>query len=106
MSSYGVGLGVSHEQVKEFLKDAKLPDPKPLIYVCDRHGFIEEMTGYLYSNNLKKYIEVYVQKVSPQKTPQVIGKLLDLDSNEDFVRGLLQSVGLACPVEELVEQVS
>jgi len=64
------------------------------------------MTQYLYSNNLKKYIEVYVQKVSPQKTPQVVGKLLDLDSNEDFVRGLLQSVGLACPVEELVEQVS
>lgn len=94
------------QQVKEFLMDAKLPDPKPLIYVCDRHGFIEEMTGYLYSNNLKKYIEVYVQKVSPPKTPQVVGKLLDLDCNEDFVRMLLQSVGIACPVEELVEQVS
>jgi hypothetical protein len=85
--------------------DAKLADPKPLIYVCDRHGFIEEMTGYLYSNNLKKYIEVYALKVSPQKTPQVVGKLLDLDCNEDFVRQLLQNVGIACPVEELVEQV-
>jgi hypothetical protein len=35
----------------------------------------------------------------------VVGKLLDLDANEDFVRGLLQSVGILCPVEELVEQV-
>merc|ERR1711871_473856 len=52
-----------------------------------------------------KYIEVYVQKVSPQKTPQVIGKLLDLECNEDFVRNLLNSVGQLCPVAELVEQV-
>lgn len=42
------------QEVKAFLMEAKLPDPKPLIYVCDRHGFIEEMTGYLYTNNLKK----------------------------------------------------
>lgn len=53
----------------------------------------------------KQYIEVYVQRVSPPKTPQVVGKLLDLDCNEDFVRMLLQTVGAACPVEELVEQV-
>eukprot|EP00953_Heterococcus_sp_UTEX-ZZ885_P024994 13617-Heterococcus_DN1.PRE.2 len=77
------------EQVKKFLMDAKLPDPRPLIHVCDRHDFIEEMTGYLYTNNQQKYIEVYVQKVSPQKTPMVIGKLLDLDCNEDFIRNLL-----------------
>jgi clathrin heavy chain len=56
-------------------------------------------------HNTTQYIEVYVQRVSPPKTPQVVGKLLDLDCNEDFVRMLLQSVGAACPVEELVEQV-
>ncbi|CAM9417931.1 unnamed protein product, partial [Phaeothamnion confervicola] len=93
------------EKVKKFLMDAKLPDPRPLIYVCDRFDFIEEMTGYLYKNNLTKYIEVFVQKVSPQKTPMVVGKLLDLDCPEDFIRGLLNSVGHACPVDELVEQV-
>mmetsp|Transcript_16634 Transcript_16634/g.24631 ORF Transcript_16634/g.24631 Transcript_16634/m.24631 type:complete len:1761 (+) Transcript_16634:142-5424(+) len=93
------------EQVKKFLMDARLPDPRPLIHVCDRYDFIEEMTGYLYKNSQQKYIEVYVQKVSPQKTPMVIGKLLDLDCNEDFLRNLLNSVGHACPVEELVEQV-
>ncbi|CAN0359643.1 unnamed protein product, partial [Discosporangium mesarthrocarpum] len=51
------------ERVKRFLMEAKLPDPRPLIHVCDRHGFIEEMTGYLYNNTLQKYIEVYVQKL-------------------------------------------
>ena len=93
------------EKVSAFGMDAKLQDPRPLIHVCDRHDFIDEMTGYLYSHNLQKYIEVYCQKVSPQKTPQVVGKLLDLDCNEDFVRGLLNSVGHSCPVDELVEHV-
>uniref|UniRef100_A0A7S1XLU7 Clathrin heavy chain n=1 Tax=Phaeomonas parva TaxID=124430 RepID=A0A7S1XLU7_9STRA len=93
------------QQVKDFLMNAKLGDPRPLIHVCDRHDFVDEMTAYLHANNLTKYIEVYVQKVSPAKTPAVIGKLLDLDSNEDFVRNLLNLVGPACPVDELVEQV-
>lgn len=51
------------------------------------------------------FAQVYVQKVSPQKTPMVVGKLLDLDSSEDFIRQLLNSVGHQCPVDELVEQV-
>ena len=85
------------ERVKDFLMDAKLPDPRPLIHVCDRHGFVSELTAYLYQNQLKKYIEVYVQKVSPQKTPSVVGKLLDLDCDEDFIRNLLNVVRAACP---------
>eukprot|EP01006_Ploeotia_vitrea_P027592 TRINITY_DN60369_c0_g1_i1.p1 TRINITY_DN60369_c0_g1~~TRINITY_DN60369_c0_g1_i1.p1 ORF type:complete len:1280 (-),score=86.00 TRINITY_DN60369_c0_g1_i1:31-3870(-) len=94
------------EDVKKFLMDAKLPDPRPLIHVCDRYDFVDEMTNYLYTNNLQKYIEVYVTKVSPQKTPQVIGKLLDLECNEEVVKGLLIAVGPALTsADELVEQV-
>ncbi len=92
-------------KVKEFLMDAKLQDPRPLIHVCDRNDFVEELTKYLYSNNLQKYIEVYVQKVSPQKTPMVVGKLLDLDCNEDFIKSTLMAVGQMCPVEPLVAEV-
>jgi len=92
------------QEVKQFLIEAKLQDPRPLIHVCDRFDFIDEMVGYLYSNNFQKYIEVYVTKVSPQKTPLVVGKLLDLECNEDFLKNLLNQVG-QCPVAELVEQV-
>jgi len=92
-------------EVKQFLMEAKLPDPRPLIHVCDRYDFIDEMTAYLYNNNLLKYIEVYVTKVSPPKSPMVVGKLLDLDCNEDFIRNLLSQVGPMAPAEELVEQV-
>jgi len=91
--------------VKNFLKEAKLPDPRPLIYVCDLHDFVEELTDYLYKNSLMKYIEVYVVKVNPLKCPQVIGSLIDLDCSEDFIKTLLQNVRAACPAEPLVEQI-
>lgn len=91
-------------RVKEFLKESKLQDPRPLIHVCDRHDYIEELTQYLYSNNLLKYIEVYATKVSQPKTPAVVGKLLDLDCNEDFIKNLLSQIH-QCPVDQLVEHV-
>jgi len=91
--------------VKDFLKDAKLPDPRPLIYVCDLHDYVEELTDYLYKNSLMKYIEVYVVKVNPLKCPQVIGALIDLDCSEDFIKTLLQNVRAACPAESLVAEV-
>mmetsp|Transcript_25742 Transcript_25742/g.76663 ORF Transcript_25742/g.76663 Transcript_25742/m.76663 type:complete len:1721 (-) Transcript_25742:262-5424(-) len=91
--------------VKDFLKEAKLPDPRPLIYVCDLHGFVAELTDYLYKNSLMKYIEVYVVKVNPNQCPAVIGSLIDLDCSEDFIKSLLQNVRAACPIEPLVAEV-
>jgi clathrin heavy chain len=91
------------EEVKEYLKGAKLPDPRPLIHVCDRFDFVDELTEYLYLNSLLQYIEVYVTKVSPAKTPMVVGKLFDLGANEDFIKRILMAVGTACPVDDLVE---
>eukprot|EP00928_Gymnodinium_smaydae_P000827 TRINITY_DN1030_c0_g1_i3.p1 TRINITY_DN1030_c0_g1~~TRINITY_DN1030_c0_g1_i3.p1 ORF type:complete len:1741 (-),score=474.00 TRINITY_DN1030_c0_g1_i3:126-5348(-) len=91
-------------KVKDFLKEAKLPDPRPLIYVCDLHGFVAELTEYLYSNSLMKYIEVYVVKVNPLNCPTVIGTLIDLDCSEDFMKNLLQNVRGTCPIEPLVAE--
>ena len=47
-------------EVKKFLMEAKLPDPRPLIHVCDRFDFVDEMTAYLFQNSLVKYIEVRI----------------------------------------------
>jgi len=92
-------------RVKDFLKAAKLPDPRPLIYVCDLHGYVEELAGYLYKNNLMKYIEVYIMKVNPGNCPRVIGALIDLDCQEDVIKTLLNTVRSACPVGPLVDEV-
>lgn len=50
--------------MKNFLKEAKLTDQLPLIIVCDRFDFVHDLVLYLYRNDLQKYIEIYVQKVS------------------------------------------
>lgn len=90
------------ERVRDFLKEAKLPDPISLIIVCDRFGFVDDLTKYFYDANQLKYIEIYVQKVNPNQTPSVIAALLDVDCNEDYIRNLLKSVGKSAPVAELV----
>eukprot|EP01097_Dermamoeba_algensis_P005601 TRINITY_DN3557_c0_g1_i3.p1 TRINITY_DN3557_c0_g1~~TRINITY_DN3557_c0_g1_i3.p1 ORF type:complete len:1258 (-),score=303.09 TRINITY_DN3557_c0_g1_i3:145-3672(-) len=93
------------KKTKDFLKEAKLADQLPLIIVCDRHDFVEELTQYLYKNNMSKYLEAYVLKINPSNTPAVVGALLDVDCNENYIKNLVMSVRGMCPVAELVEQV-
>ena len=91
------------EKVKDFLKaETKLADPRPLINVCDKHDMVEELTQYLYSKSMMKYIEVYVQKVNPFRTPQVVGSLIDAGCAEDQIKSLVMSVRNQCPVEPLI----
>ncbi|CAH8290985.1 unnamed protein product [Eruca vesicaria subsp. sativa] len=92
------------EKTKNFLMEAKLPDARPLINVCDRFGFVPDLTHYLYINNMLRYIEGYVQKVSPGNAPLVVGQLLDDECPEDFIKGLIISVRSLLPVEPLVEE--
>lgn len=90
------------EKVKNFLKEANLADQLPLIIVCDRFNFVHDLVLYLYQKDLTKFIEIYVQKVNPARTPQVVGALLDVDCNEQIIKDLLMSVRSPIPVDELV----
>jgi len=91
-------------QVKTYLlESSKIKDPRPLIHVCDRHGFVHELTAHLYSNQMFRFIEVYIQKMNPGATPGVIGALLDLNAPEDQIRDLVNTVRPpSCPIGELV----
>jgi len=95
------------EEVKAFLLESnKIKDPRPLIHVCDRHGFVDELTNYLYTNQMYKFIEVYVQRMNQAATPKVVGALLDLNAPEDQVRNLVNTVRPPqCPISELVDEV-
>lgn len=86
-------------------QEAKLSDQLPLIIVCDRFDFVHDLVLYLYHNNLQKYIEIYVQKVNPSRTPAVIGGLLDVGCDEDVIKNLLMSVTGNVPVDQLCEEV-
>jgi clathrin heavy chain len=91
------------DKVMGFLMDAKLADSRPLINVCDRFDRVTELTRFLYENNLLRYIEAYVQKVNPSKTPQVVGGLLDCEADEEFISNLIMSVCiLRCRAARLV----
>lgn len=56
-------------KVKDFLKEMKLADPKPLIFLCNIHKYIEELTEYLYKNEFTRYIEIYLFRVNQDATP-------------------------------------
>lgn len=66
---------------------------------------VADLTRYLHAKGLTRYIEGYVQKVSPQKTPAVVGALLDAEADETFVTNLILSVRSLVPVEALVTEV-
>ncbi|KAK6843019.1 clathrin heavy chain [Apiospora arundinis] len=94
------------EKVKNFLKEARLPEQLPLIIVCDRFDFVHDLVLYLYQNQQFQSIETYVQRVNPSRTPQVIGGLLDVDCDESVIKGLLNSVDHASiPIDALVSEV-
>eukprot|EP01048_Picozoa_sp_COSAG05_P002188 COSAG05_NODE_84_length_20716_cov_100.586312_2_plen_1571_part_00 len=92
-------------KVKDFLKDSKLADPRPLINVCDKHGFVDDLVKFFHGNNQMKFIEQYALKVNPNMVPIVAGTLMDLDSNEDFVKNLILTAGNYCPAAPLVEEM-
>ena len=92
--------------MKNFLKEQRLTEQLPLIIVCDRFNFIHDLVLYLYKNQQFKSIEVYVQRVNPSRTPAVIGGLLDVDCDENIIKGLLNSVSPeSIPIDELVSEV-
>lgn len=93
------------ERTKNFLKDAKLADLWPFINVCDQHDYLDELIRHLYDTQNLKYVDMYVQKRNPMKTPVVVGALLDCDCSEEYVKNLILSVGNMCPIEPLVEEV-
>lgn len=66
---------------------------------------VGDLTHYLYSNNMLRYIEGYVQKVNPGKAPQVVGALLDAEASDEFVNNLILSVRSLIPVEQLCAEV-
>jgi clathrin heavy chain len=97
---------INAEKVKNFLKEANLTEQLPLIIICDRFNFVHDLVLYLYKAQQFKSIEVYVQRVNPARTPGVIGGLLDVDCDENIIKGLLSSVSPeSIPIDELVQEV-
>ena len=92
------------EKVLDMLLTAKLSDPKALIVLCDKNGYIKEMTRYLWDNNFNAYIEIYVIRVNPSNAGTVLGCLMDVGAEESYIRQLLITIGNNCQVDVLVNE--
>jgi len=96
------------KEVKEFLMSRDLKDPRPLIHVCDRNGYVQELTQYLYPK-FEKFLLAYVQRLNCDACPIVLGTLLDMNADENMIRSLMS--GVRCPpnvpdfVQRLVAEV-
>lgn len=64
----------------------KLADPKPLVILCDKNDFIREMVRYLWDNGFNSYIEIYIIKVNTSKAGEVMGNLMDLGAEENYIK--------------------
>ena len=93
------------EKVLEFFLEKKLVDPRPLIILCDKYDYIEQLTVYLYKNKLTRFLENYVFSLRPQSTPRIIGTLIDEECEENYIKQILNTVRGQCPIEPLVEEV-
>jgi clathrin heavy chain len=67
------------------------------------HGYIEDLTRYLYTTKQQRCIEIYLFKVHSSASPKVLGTLLDLDCDETYIKQLLNSIRV-CPIPELVDE--
>ncbi|KAA8496164.1 Clathrin heavy chain 1 [Porphyridium purpureum] len=92
------------ERVKTFLMTTKPKDPRPLINVCDRFGYIPEMVKFMVKNGQIKFVEGFVQRINPSRCPIVVGALLDLDRSEESIQKLIMSVKNHIPVTALVTE--
>lgn len=72
--------------VMNYLINNKIQDPKSLIILCDKNGFVKEMTKYLWDNSLNNYLEIYVFKVNQKNSGKVLGSLLDLGAEESYIK--------------------
>ena len=93
------------EKTKALLFEKSLEDARPLINVCDKHGYIADMIKYFLQHKQFAQIEQYVQKYSPDRTPEVVAILVDHNYHEDSIASLIQSVGSMCASEELIAEV-
>ena len=90
--------------MKNFLKEAKLADPMPLMIVCDRFDYVAELVLYLHQNGLQRFIEVFIQRINPSRTPAVVAVMLDIGCDAEVIQSMLQTAPPAFSVEELTTE--
>ena len=96
------------KEVKEFLMEqpVTLKDPRALIHVCNRFNYLEELTTFLFNNNLVQFLDAFVQRMAPSAAPAVVGTLIDLNAGEEQVKKMLDGIRPPADDPEWVTKVT
>ena len=76
------------------LEDGASADPRPIINLCDRFEMVEEMARLFHEQRKLGHLSLYVRKVDPSRTPQVVAGLLDAGCEPPKVAELVAHVDL------------
>ena len=74
------------------LEDGANADPRPIINLCDRFDLIEEMATIFHRQRKFGHLSLYVRKVDPTRTPQVVAGLLDAGCEAPTVAELIAHI--------------
>ena len=76
------------------------------VCVCPtRFDMVHDLVMHLYKNDLRNFIQVYVQRVNPSRLPTVVGGLLDVDCSDRDVQELIKAITGDFSTDELVEEL-
>eukprot|EP01046_Picozoa_sp_COSAG06_P049952 COSAG06_NODE_7795_length_2371_cov_19.417254_2_plen_119_part_00 len=64
-----------------------------------------ELVRYFHEQNQMKFIEQYALKVNVGVVPIVCGTLIDLQTNEDFIKNLILAGGSMVPAKPLIDEM-
>ena len=90
------------EKVRDYLINQDFEDKFPLIIVCNRFGFIEELTNYLYKMGYFHELNIYIQTYNTKMAGRVIGALIDLKVSDDYIMKFLKSVQETASLDDLI----
>jgi clathrin heavy chain len=56
----------------------------------------------LYKNNFNRFIEIYILKYNPNSSAVVLGTLIDLECDENYIKQILDNLIGNCQMETLI----
>ena len=56
----------------------------------------------MYKNNFNRFIEIYILKYNPNSSAVVLGTLIDLECDENYIKQILYNLRGNCQMETLI----
>ena len=79
------------ERLRDYFMQQDFPNRTPLLVLCNRFEFIEDLTKFLYKKGCTLELETYVQSLDPGMAGRVKGALINIEAPTEYIEKLLTS---------------